>query len=219
MNSLLHFDWGCLQFRYSQRGPLTEHGWPTETLAKGRGFRLTGFQDSDGTIHACMKSMRGAGDYAPDRYLAMKPGEPPRWEYAPGLILKSLSDGTPVICNTHVPDAACGSIYRRKDNNWEHWTTIPGSFSELRVLSQISIAADDSIWVADYRQAARRLYAWHFSNDAWKCHEIGADLPDLINMTSCWIENNNRLVFVVAGVSQSEPGTVEVIEVLLTDVP
>ena len=44
VNSPLHFDWGCLQFRYSQRGPLTEHGWPTETLAKGRGFRLTGFK-------------------------------------------------------------------------------------------------------------------------------------------------------------------------------
>lgn len=215
VNSVLHFDYGSPRFRHSRRGPLINNNWPTETLAKGRGFRLNGFQTSDGTVHVCGNSFRGGGDYAPDRYLIMRPGKPLQWEYAPGQILRSLSDGTPVLCNSNAREAACGNIYRRKADEWELWTKIPGSFSEQRVLSQIFITPEDDIWLADYRHAAKRLYAWNFRAGEWSCYEIEVGLPDLITMTSCWVESKDRLAIVISGASSSEAGGIDVIETVV----
>ncbi len=213
VNSLLHFDWEEMLFRYSKRAPETKSGWPTGVVRRGRGFRTTWQQDAEGTLHAATRTIRGAGDYAPDLYFTMKPGESPQWEPAPGIILRLLSDGTPVVQQHSIREATCGNIYRRVEGEWKLWTRIPGEHTLTQLNSAIHVAADDALWVADFRQSAGRLYAWRFKDEAWKCFEIQNDLPKLVTTVACWIEENNRLVIVLCGQSPAESGSLDVIDV------
>ena len=183
---------------------------------------MSGFQIPDGDVCVCSRTIRGNGDYAPDVFAQFKPGNwlaaeefPFEMEPAPGLVLQSLSDGTPVVQSINPAEVQYGQLSRRLNGKWQPWTMIPGPASDDRLVSTIHVTANDAIWVAEYRQSARRLYAWQFHDSQWTCHDVRVKLPGMVTGISCWIEENNRLVIVLTGGSQSEPGTIDVVDVLL----
>lgn len=213
VSSVLHFSYEGMDLLQSIRVRNGLGEWPWQIVKPATGLNLDGILTKDGVIHAAMSRARGNSDSAPSEYLRLKPGGDPEFLPAPGGQIDVLSDGSPIVIQR------CMMLFRLVDGDWRLWTQLPGGDVPTRSLSSAFVAADDSIWIADYRKAHGKVFLWRFFENNWTAIPLLADFPGSAAPDQIWIEGHDRIAIVFRGeVGVSGERTIDIIDALLPEV-